>query len=116
MDTNLILYIGIAFLVSIVVTYLIANIIANRKIKNHKSLSDAVDAKEIELEAAINQLKEIKANHEHVYSETIVLQELKNNADSIKSDLDNDTLALEETRKELTNSSENLIREKQHDR
>lgn len=114
MDTNLMLYIGIAFLVSIVVTYLIANAIANKKIKSHKSLSEAVDAKAIELETANNELKVSTANLEQVNSETLALQELKSNADSIKSDLDNDTLSLEEVRKELSNSSENLTKENEN--
>ena len=61
MDTNLMLYIGITFLVSIVITYLITNGVANKKIKNHKSLSEALEVKTIEIETANNELKSSKA-------------------------------------------------------
>jgi hypothetical protein len=111
MDTNLMLYIGIAFLVSIVITYLITNSVANRKLKNHKSLSEAVESKASELETTNNELKVSTANLEKVNSETQELQELKSSADSIKENLDSDTLSLEEVRKELSNSSENLTKE-----
>jgi DNA repair exonuclease SbcCD ATPase subunit len=111
MDATLMLYIGIAFLVSIVITYLITNSIANRKINNHKSLSEAVESKAKELETTNNELKSATTNLEQVNSETQELQKLKNSANSIKENLYSDTLSLEEVRKELSNSSENLTKE-----
>jgi len=111
MDADLIFYIGTTFLLSVGITYLITNIITNKKVKNHKTLSDAVKAKVKELEVINDELVALKANYEQVSFETQSLQDLKNNADSIKEDLDGDTLSLKEIRKELLNSSENLTEE-----
>ncbi|MFT5296382.1 MAG: DNA repair exonuclease SbcCD ATPase subunit [Colwellia sp.] len=111
MDTNLMFYIGIAFFVSIVLTYLITNNVANKKIKDHKSLSEALESKTKKLKTANDELKISKENFEQVNAETQALQELKYNADSIKANLDSDTLLLEQARKELLSSSENLNKE-----
>ena len=108
MDINLMLYIGVAFLVSIVITYLITNSAANRKINNHKSLSEAVEAKAKELKTINDELNVSKANFEQINSETQSLQDLKNNADLIKANLENDKVALEDLHKELSSSSESL--------
>jgi len=114
MDTNLLLYIGIAFFVSIVVTYLITNSVANKKIKNHKSLSEALQSVEKELDTANKELNSSKDNLEQINSETHELQELKNNADSIKDNLDSNTLSLEQVRIDLSSSSANLIKENEN--
>lgn len=111
MDTNLMLYIGIAFLVSIVITFLITKSIANKKIDNYKSLTEALESKTKELEDTSEELDASKSTLEQVNSETQELQELKNNADSIKLDLDNDTSSLEKVRSELAVTSENLSNE-----
>jgi hypothetical protein len=111
MNTSLMLYIGIAFLVSIIMTFLITSSVANRKIKNHKSLNEAVASKTKDLENANNELNTSKFNLEQISAETQELQELKKNADSIKENLNSDILSLEEVRKELSNSTENLANE-----
>ena len=77
MDTNIMLYIGIAFIVSIVITYFITNTVANKKTKNHKSLGEAIESQKKELEANKAELKNLKANIEQLNSDTQELQELK---------------------------------------
>lgn len=111
MDANLMVYVGITFLISIVITYLITNIVANKKIKNHKSLSEAVELKAQELKAANNDLAISKANFEQINGETQLLQELKNKAHSIKESLEKDTLSFEELRTDLLKTKENITKE-----
>ena len=106
MDTILMIYIGIGFLLSNIITFLIANIIANNKIKNFKSINIAVETKKKELEITNDEF-------ELINFETQNLQELKKNADSIKQSLDSDTYTLAEVRKELSSTSENLNKENQ---
>lgn len=111
MDANLMVYVGITFLISIVITYLITNIVANKKIKNHKSLSEAVELKAQELKAANNDLAISKANFEQINGETQLLQELKNKAHSIKESLEKDALSFEELRTDLLKTKENITKE-----
>tara|TARA_R110000744_G_scaffold380141_2_gene499929 strand:- start:55 stop:1479 length:1425 start_codon:yes stop_codon:yes gene_type:complete len=111
MDTNIMLYIGIAFIVSIVITYFITNTVANKKTKNQKSLGEAIESQKKELEANKAELKNLKANIEQLNSDTQELQELKESADTIKGDLDSDTISLEQARIELSSSLENLAKE-----
>jgi predicted RNase H-like nuclease (RuvC/YqgF family) len=111
MDNILIIYIGIAFLISIAVTYLITNIFSNKKIEDYKSLSQAVTVKTKELETVIEKLNVSKYNFEQINLDTQRLQDLKKNADSIKQNLNNDTSSLEELRNELSSASETLKQE-----
>jgi len=113
MDTNLILYIGITLMSSILITYLITNFIANNKIKTYYSLREAIEAATLELKtvkietATANiHLESAKESFNSINRDTQKLQELKENANLTKEHLDQDTFALEQVRKDILNAEE----------
>jgi Tfp pilus assembly protein PilN len=108
MDTNLILYITVGVVIAIVVTYLVTNTMANKKIKAHKSLNDALESVTNELNITIDELTTAKANLSQVNLETQSLQDLKTNAEKIENELNTNTLSLDKVIDELSMTTEKL--------